>query len=55
LLLLLLPLIRIPKHINQQVLWHGDGLAIVSGLNSDAPLGTQLAFVGGASGCALWH
>ena len=33
-----------------QVLWHADGLAIISGLNSDAPLGTKLAFVSGASG-----
>jgi hypothetical protein len=34
----------------RQLLWHKDGLAIISGLNSDAPLGTKLAFVSGASG-----
>lgn len=33
-----------------QVLWSRDGLAIVSGLNADAPLGTKLAFASGASG-----
>jgi len=39
-----------PTHNTNQVLWHRDGLAIITGLNSDAPLGTKLAFVGGASG-----
>ncbi|GBF87937.1 ATP synthase subunit alpha [Raphidocelis subcapitata] len=38
-----------------RLLWHSDGLAVVSGINSDAPLGTQLAFVSGASGVLLWH
>ncbi|KAI8466349.1 MAG: alpha subunit of mitochondrial F1F0 ATP synthase [Monoraphidium minutum] len=38
-----------------KVLWCRDGLAIVSGLNADAPLGTMLAFVSGASGVLLWH
>ena len=33
-----------------QVLYLEDGLAIISGLNSDAPLGTKLQFVTGAIG-----
>lgn len=33
-----------------QVLFVGEGLAIVDGLNNDAPIGTVLAFVSGASG-----
>jgi hypothetical protein len=34
------------------VLYAKDGIAIVAGLNADAPLGTKLAFVSGATGCA---
>lgn len=33
-----------------QVLFTGEGLAIVEGLNNDAPIGTQLTFSQGASG-----
>lgn len=32
-----------------------ENLAIVAGLNSDAPVGTKLAFVSGAQGVLLWH
>jgi F-type H+-transporting ATPase subunit alpha len=32
------------------VLYAGDGLAIVRGLDNDAPVGTVLSFVGGARG-----
>ncbi|KAF8063752.1 atpA [Scenedesmus sp. PABB004] len=30
-------------------------LAIISGINPDAPIGTKLAFVSGGSGILLWH
>ena len=33
-----------------QVLMVRDGLAIVEGLKNDAPIGTELSFVSGASG-----
>jgi hypothetical protein len=33
-----------------QVLWAQDSLAIVAGINSDAPLGTKLSFVSGGTG-----
>jgi hypothetical protein len=33
------------------VLWADDSLAIMTGINPDAPIGTKLAFVSGASGC----
>jgi hypothetical protein len=33
-----------------QVLYAQDDIAIISGLNADAPLGTKLAFVSGATG-----
>ena len=36
-----------------QVLFVGEGLAIVDGLNNDAPIGTVLAFVSGASGYVI--
>lgn len=35
---------------NLQVLYCKDNLAIVSGLNSDAPVGTKLSFVTGGVG-----
>lgn len=35
----------------QQVLYVHDSLAIISGLNADAPPGTKLSFVTGATGC----
>jgi len=34
----------------QQVLYTGQGIAIVEGLNNDAPIGTKLTFVSGAAG-----
>jgi len=37
-----------PPH---QVLWCDDSLAIMTGINPDAPVGTKLAFVSGGSGC----
>ncbi|EFJ50639.1 F1F0 ATP synthase, subunit alpha, mitochondrial [Volvox carteri f. nagariensis] len=37
------------------VLYARDGLAIVSGLNTDAPLGTKVSFVTGTAGVLLWH
>ena len=33
-----------------QVLFSSDCLAIVEGLNNDAPIGTELRFVSGAAG-----
>jgi hypothetical protein len=33
-----------------QVLWSQDGLAIISGINPDAPLGTKLSFINGGTG-----
>ena len=33
-----------------QVLYSEDGLAILEGLNNDAPVGASLRFVSGASG-----
>jgi F0F1-type ATP synthase alpha subunit len=38
-----------------KVLSVGDGLAVLSGVDPDAPLGTALAFVSGAAGVLLWH
>jgi F0F1-type ATP synthase alpha subunit len=38
-----------------KVLHVGDSLAVLSGVNPDAPLGTALAFVSGAAGVLLWH
>ncbi|GLC68001.1 hypothetical protein PLESTF_000633300 [Pleodorina starrii] len=38
-----------------KVLYARDGLAIVSGLNADAPLGTKVSFVTGTAGVLLWH
>ncbi|KAK9829697.1 hypothetical protein WJX72_007407 [[Myrmecia] bisecta] len=38
-----------------KVLFCSDSLAIVDGLNNDAPVGTMLSFVGGASGALLWR
>ncbi|KAJ9515099.1 hypothetical protein QJQ45_028891, partial [Haematococcus lacustris] len=38
-----------------QVLYVKDSVAIISGLNADAPLGTKLAFVTGGTGVLLWH
>ncbi|GLI64321.1 hypothetical protein VaNZ11_007548 [Volvox africanus] len=38
-----------------KVLYARDGLAIVSGLNTDAPLGTKVSFVTGTAGVLLWH
>ncbi|GFR41698.1 hypothetical protein Agub_g2445, partial [Astrephomene gubernaculifera] len=38
-----------------KVLFAADGLAVVSGLNADAPLGTQVAFLTGPTGVLLWH
>eukprot|EP00878_Enallax_costatus_P010679 GHUV01011155.1.p1 GENE.GHUV01011155.1~~GHUV01011155.1.p1 ORF type:complete len:682 (+),score=208.59 GHUV01011155.1:600-2645(+) len=38
-----------------QVLWCQDSLAIMTGINPDAPIGTKLAFVSGGSGILLWH
>ncbi|KAG2429129.1 hypothetical protein HYH02_014166 [Chlamydomonas schloesseri] len=38
-----------------KVLYSKDGLAIVSGLNSDAPLGTKVSFLTGTAGVLLWH
>eukprot|EP00882_Tetradesmus_deserticola_P005439 GHRQ01005723.1.p1 GENE.GHRQ01005723.1~~GHRQ01005723.1.p1 ORF type:complete len:668 (+),score=308.35 GHRQ01005723.1:398-2401(+) len=38
-----------------RVLWCKDSLAIMTGINPDAPLGTKLAFVSGGSGILLWH
>ncbi|KAA6423081.1 MAG: F0F1 ATP synthase subunit alpha [Trebouxia sp. A1-2] len=39
----------------QQVLFSDDGLAILEGLNNDAPVGASLRFVSGASGVLLWR
>lgn len=33
-----------------QVLYTGQGLAIIDGLNNDAPVGTKLTFVSGGTG-----
>ncbi|KXZ53834.1 hypothetical protein GPECTOR_6g752 [Gonium pectorale] len=38
-----------------KVLYARDGLAIVCGLNTDAPLGTKVSFVTGTAGVLLWH
>ncbi len=38
-----------------QVLYCKENLAIISGLNSDAPIGTKLTFVTGGTGVLLWH
>ncbi len=38
--------------LGAQVLFVRDSLAIVSGLNADAPVGTKLSFVTGGTGCA---
>ncbi|KAK9865780.1 hypothetical protein WJX84_004451 [Apatococcus fuscideae] len=38
-----------------KVLMVRDGMAIVEGLKNDAPIGTELAFVSGASGVLLWR
>ncbi|MEW5319158.1 MAG: hypothetical protein WDW38_010327 [Sanguina aurantia] len=38
-----------------KVQWVQDNLAILSGVNSDAPLGTKLSFLSGATGVLLWH
>lgn len=38
------------SHSALQVLMVRDGMAIVEGLKNDAPIGTELAFVSGASG-----
>lgn len=38
-----------------KVLYVKDSVAIISGLNADAPLGTKLAFVTGGTGVLLWH
>lgn len=38
-----------------KVLWCEDHLAIITGLNPDAPLGTKLTFVSGGTGVLLWH
>ncbi len=37
------------------MLYARDGLAIVSGLNPDAPLGTKVAFLTGAAGWVTWE
>ena len=37
----------------QQVLFSDDGLAILEGLNNDAPVGASLRFVSGASGSEM--
>lgn len=37
------------------MLYARDGLAIVSGLNPDAPLGTKVAFLTGAAGWVIWE
>lgn len=36
--------------VSMQVLWCDDSLAIMTGINPDAPVGTKLAFVSGGSG-----
>lgn len=36
-----------------QVLYIGEGIAIIQGLHNDAPVGTKLGFVSGASGSAF--
>jgi len=38
-----------------KVLFIQDSLAIIIGLNADAPLGTKLSFVTGGTGVLLWH
>lgn len=38
-----------------RVLYCKDNLAIVTGVNADAPLGTLLTFVSGGVGVLLWH
>ncbi len=38
-----------------QVLFVEEGLAIIEGLNNDAPVGCALAFVSGAAGALLWR
>ena len=38
-----------------RVLHCEQSLAIVSGLNADAPVGTLLSFVSGGQGVLLWH
>ena len=37
----------------EQVLFSDDGLAILEGLNNDAPVGASLRFVSGASGSEM--
>ena len=41
--------------IRRRVLFVKQSLAIISGLNADAPLGTKLSFVTGGTGCAACH
>lgn len=38
-----------------QVLFVEQGLAIIEGLNNDAPVGCALAFVSGGTGALLWR
>jgi len=38
-----------------KVVYMQDNVAILSGLNSDAPFGTKIAFVTGGTGVLLWH
>ena len=38
-----------------RVLLASEGLAIIDGLNNDAPTGTTLQFVSGARGVLLWR
>ncbi|KAF5837172.1 P-loop containing nucleoside triphosphate hydrolase protein [Dunaliella salina] len=38
-----------------KVVYMRDNVAILSGLNSDAPFGTKISFVTGGTGVLLWH
>ncbi len=40
----------VDEYFDLQVLYTGEGLAIIEGLNDDAPIGTILTFVSGATG-----
>lgn len=47
---------ELERHVNVgKVLFVRSNLAIISGLNADAPVGTKLSFITGGTGVLLWH
>ena len=47
--------LQFTHQVLMQVLYAGDSLAILEGLNNDAPVGASLRFVSGASGSVGHH